>query len=349
MRVDALAFRRWCLAQRLGAEQVAARLRLDPAILAAWERAWRKHYLRPAARVRPPETADRDTRNLIIAAFHLLGPGVGIPTLQQLFPFVARRELEDLARRYRFVYRKRRRAFHAVLLLATPGAVWAMDFTEAPLPIDGLYRYLLVVRDLATGTQLLAQPTREADGPVVRDALQALFLEHGAPLVLKSDNGSHFVNEEVDKLLARWGTLVLRSPPCTPSYNGACEAGIGGLKARAHEESARHGRPGEWTCDDVEAARLRANQTARPRGARGPVPADAWRTQSRLRRDAQRPHFARAVAQQRQEIIRQQAALGDQASAASIERIAVTHALVAHGHLHMRRRRVSLPIRQRQA
>src|SRR5437867_2443518 len=52
--------------------------------------------------------------------------------------------------------------------------------------------------------------------------------------------------------------------------------GIGGLKTRAHHESARNYRPGEWTCDDVEAARLMANQTGRPWGAAGLTPDQAW-------------------------------------------------------------------------
>jgi len=30
-----------------------------------------------------------------------------------------------------------------------PARVWAMDFTEPPAPINGLYRYLFAVRDLA--------------------------------------------------------------------------------------------------------------------------------------------------------------------------------------------------------
>src|SRR5205085_6405858 len=100
---------------------------------------------------RPPSYADRDTRNLVIAAFHLLGPGLGLPTLQQLFPALARRDLEELVRRYRFVYRKRRRSFCHTLRWTTPGAVWAIDFTEAPLPIDNEYSYILAVRDLASG------------------------------------------------------------------------------------------------------------------------------------------------------------------------------------------------------
>jgi hypothetical protein len=49
------------------------------------------------------------------------------------------------------------------------------------------------------------------------------------------------------------------SPGCRAIMAG-CEAGIGGLQTRAHCEAARRDRPGEWTCDDVLAAQLSANQ-----------------------------------------------------------------------------------------
>jgi hypothetical protein len=55
-----------------------------------------------------------------------------------------------------------------------------------------------------------------------------------------------------------------------------CEAGIGGLQTRAHCEAARHDRPGEWTCDDVLAAQLSANQTHRPNGYAEPTPDETW-------------------------------------------------------------------------
>src|SRR3990172_13252124 len=59
------------------------------------------------------------------------------------------------------------------------------------------------------------------------------------------------------RTLAYWEQVAsLFSPPCTPGYNGACEAGIGSLKTHAHHHAARHGRPREGACDDVETARL---------------------------------------------------------------------------------------------
>jgi transposase InsO family protein len=304
-------------------------------------------------RGRPARRADRDTRNLVIIAMHILGPGVGVPTLRNLFPDVPRGELRDLAHRYRTVCRRRRRGLRHTLRWTTPGTVWAMDFTEAPLPIDGEYPYILLVRDLASGQVLAALPAREASAATVCSVLVWLFMVHGAPLVLKSDNGSHFANEDVARLLARWSTIALLSPPGTPAYNGACEAGIGGLKTRAHEQSTRHDRPGQWTCDDIETARLMANETARPWGLAAPTPADAWHLRGSIDA-ADRDVFAAAVARLRS-LVRSELYPDDPAPSlgrlaqAQVERIAVTRALIEGDYLQLRRRRFTLSITQRAA
>ena len=47
--------------------------------------------------------------------------------------------------------------------LAHGGTVWAVDFAQAPQPIDGVYPYLLAVRDLASSKQLLWLPVEHAD------------------------------------------------------------------------------------------------------------------------------------------------------------------------------------------
>ena len=60
----------------------------------------------------------------------------------------------------------------------------------------------------------------------------AVFAEHGPPLVLKSDNGSHFTGGNFPDLLAAHRVEHLLSPPYWPRYNGAVEAGIHALKDR---------------------------------------------------------------------------------------------------------------------
>src|SRR5262249_45375462 len=198
------------------------------------------------------------------------------PTLIELFPEASRGELVELQRRYRDVYRWQRRGLVHVLRWTTPGRVWSGDFSEVPEPIDGVWDHLLAVRDLGASDQLEALPAEAQDGQTARDVLETQFRRHGAPLVMKLDNGSAFIARETKALCNRWGVLILYSPPRTPSFNGSIEAGIGGGKGRAHWESARHGRPGQWTCDDIEAARLTGNDTGRPRGTPGPSPDQLW-------------------------------------------------------------------------
>lgn len=349
IRKSAVAFARWLV--RVGVGTVAdasRRAGLEAATLAGWMRDWRDSRLEPELRGRKMERPDPALRNIITALFQLAGPGVSVPVLQEMFPDVARRELEDLQRRYQSAFRRRGAVLIHALRWTRVGAVWAMDFTEPLVPVDGIYPWILVVRDLASGLQLWVQPVRDMTGRTARDALRLLFAAYGAPLVIKSDNGSAFIDEETRSLLARHKILQLLSPPGLPSYNGSCEAGVGSVKTRAHEESARHDHPGEWNCDDVEAARLMANQTARPWGLYEPTPDDAWDNRLALR-DDEREALLAEVERFRPESRAQLGYLPNIELSIkqedAINRLAIARALVARGILKFRRRRVSPPIK----
>jgi transposase InsO family protein len=142
--------------------------------------------------------------------------------------------------------------------------------------IDGIAPYLLAVRDLASGHRLLWLPAAAATAAVTMAALTPLFLVYGAPLVLKTDNGSAFSADALRALLTRWQVLPLFSPPGTPSYNGSIEASIGALKTRTERHAAAAGHPGVWTSADVEAARQEANTTARRKRLQGRTPEAVW-------------------------------------------------------------------------
>ncbi len=159
--------------------------------------------LRP--RGRPIEDLDRETRHGILSVFSLMGPHATLTALRDLFPAVARGALENLLERCRRVYRRRSRWLVHTLRWARPGSVWAMDFTEPPSPIEGEYRYLLLIRDLASGRQLLALPCHAESAAVAIIALRSLFRFCGRPLVLKMDNGSAFIAAELRALLEEHG------------------------------------------------------------------------------------------------------------------------------------------------
>ncbi len=300
---------------------------------------------------RPAARSTAAQRNQVIDYLDLYGPGLGLPPLRDAFPEMTRAELEDLLLRYRRVWRLRHRQPLHVLEWTTPGAVWAMDFAEAPSIIDGIGKYLLAVRDLASGRQLLWHPLREATAAATAEALAPLFVIHGPPLVMKNDNGSPFTAPPVAALLHGFGVTQLFSPPYTPSYNGSIEAGIGSLKARTEAHSARHGRLGQWTCDDVAAARLEANAYARPRGPYGLTPDESWATRPSIARE-QRVSFHHAVEDQRC-TVRTELQLSDgvlpEAQQRELDRAAIGQALVGLGFLTFSRRSIPPPLPRRKA
>jgi transposase InsO family protein len=225
----------------------------------------------------------------------------------------------------------------------------AWTFTETPCLIDGLGAYLCAVRDLGSGQQLLWLPVPAATAEVAVAALRGLFVGHGAPLVLKTDNGSAFGAQATLDLLAEHDVIPLFSPPCTPRYNGAIEAGIGSLKTRTETHATRHGRPAAWTTDDLALAQAEANATARPHGPTGPTPDQAW-TGRRPLTPTERQSFQTTVARRRTEARTEQQMPPDgplpTASARTLDRRAIRRALVEHGYLLFRRRRITPPFRK---
>jgi len=332
------------------AGELARRLGVAPRTLTLWKQRWRDDRLKAQARGRPVEPVDRELVRRINTTLHQLGPFEGLPVLMSLFPDVPRAELETRLRRYRAEFVTANHVVVHALKWQRAGAVWAMDFAEPPRPIDGRYRYILSVRDLSSGTSLLWLPLERKTGRAVHDALVSLFLRYGVPLVLKADNDRAFKIEELRELLAACRVVFLFSPPYTPQYNGACEAGIGTLKTYAHHEAARNDRPGEWTCDDVEAARLRANTLTRPRGLRGPTPDQIWQQRTKVS-SGERRSFHEQLDRKREQCLEEarkekQDELNE-TDRASIERRAIAATLIACGFLLARKRRISPPIKSK--
>ncbi len=259
-----------------------------------------------------------------------------------------RAAIENLLRRDRKMSARRRRRMVRSLIWSQPGAVWAMDSMQAPAPVDGRYPRILAVRDLASGMMLQALPVEHASAWTTARALEARFRQHGAPLVLKSDNGGHVKGWEVAEVLRAHGVLALLTPVALPEHHGAMEAGIGSLATRAHHHGARHGRPGHWTCDDVEGARREANATRRSRTLVGSTPNEAWASRSSLTPE-DRATFTTVKARM-DEVVRLEQGYFlslelDEKTQGALERMAVVHSLMECGYLHIRRSRIPLPQR----
>jgi transposase InsO family protein len=350
VRLQALDFRQFAAAQGLTRGAAAAWLGISERTLRQWETEWRLHGLGAERRGRPLLRSSRDQRQEVLAWLADVGPGIGLPSLQGHFPELPRAELQDLLRRYRQVWQARHERYQHVLHWQQPGTVWAMDFGEAPAPIDGRSPYLLAVRDLASGQQLLWEPVADMTTETTLDWLTLLWTIHGAPLVLKSDNGSAFRAADTQQHLQRWGVVPLFSPPGRPAYNGACETSIGALKQRTAYQATRAGRPGLWTSADVAAARQQANELTRPWGARGSSPEQVWNNRRPIR-SSDRQSFQTTVQYLEQEQreaggIPMDASL-DHYQQAAVNREAIRRALVAHGLLVFTRRRIPTPIPRR--
>jgi len=219
-----------------------------------------------------------------------------------------------------------------------------MDHTEPPCAIDGRWRHILAVRDLASRMQLGWLPVAAEDAQETCHALESLFRRHGPPLVLKSDNGSAFIDDDTERLLDRWDVFPLFSPPRTPQYNGSCEAGNGAMKTRTEHQAILGVEPGQWTAAGLQAAQEIANHIHRPWGHRGSTPAAVWHQRERITAQ-QREAFHRAVHDHREQA---RAELGyteneprNRKTRARVDRLAISRACVECGLLTFTRRSIT--------
>jgi transposase InsO family protein len=320
-----------------GVWNVATRLGLNPRTVAQWLARWERNRLRIAAQGPKPAAVDEVTRASIETCLWLLGANTGVPTLEAAFPGIPRRQLAGIAASWRRRAIEGRTVITHALKWGTTGAVWAIDFTQPPRPVDGLFPSVLVVRDVASGYRLAARPMPSADASHVQDLLIELFAEHGPPYVLKFDNGSCFCNSTIENLLRQNGVISLVSPPGYPQYNGAIEAGIGSLKTFTGHLAAGRGHPGYWTSDVLEGARVLANALCRTWGRKSPTAAWSW---------SQRQDLTETNRKELKEMIEERDRTLETriADPATRRRVAVSHSLQALKHLTIKRRRLSLVI-----
>jgi putative transposase len=350
VRRQCVQFRIVTAEQGLTRAEAAEWLGLLPRTLRQWEDLYGEDGLQAVPRGRPVARSPVAVRQEVLAAIREVGPRIGVPALREHFPLLKRAELVDLLVRSRRVYRQRQRQALRVLHWRRPGSVWAIDFSEAPCDIEGEYRYLLAVRDLASKYTLMWRPVVEMTAEVTVAALRELFEAEGAPVLLKADNGPAFHAEATTGFLAAIQVQMLFSPAYTPRYNGAIEAGIGSLKTRTHRRAALDGRTA-WTCDDVEAARLEANTLAHPFGESSPTPDELWRQRHRVP-DEERRRFDETLTAKVAELECEQASAmeGENSSTtkAKRQREAISRALVDLGYLEYTTRRILPTIAQLQ-
>lgn len=251
-------------------------------------------------------------------------------------------ELDDLRRRAGRVARWRRDRYRGRLIWKRIGAVWAIDFTEPSECIAGTDRWILAIRDLASGYQLVWSSWTEATAEHVVQVLGAMFVEHGPPLVLKSDNGCQFIAQVTLALLVEWSVAPLFNPPRRPAYNGGLERTHPTLKAYTAAAALAHGRPAAPQREDLAIGRANANRFTRRLGRKSPTADELWRGRPPIGDDLRRAFQTTLQAQR----VQARAARGLGADAplghyqqAAVDRDAVRDALLAHDLLEIKPRR----------
>jgi transposase InsO family protein len=145
---------------------------------------------------------------------------------------ISRRDFHDLLEETRREALRERQTDTRRIEWRLPGAVWSVDPTELVFVRDSVRQKLplLPVLDLASRFKLPPLIDVRLTGEVVAARLDELFRRHGAPLVLKRDNGSNLNSEAVNEVLSRWLVIPLNSPPYYPPYNGGIERAQRDLK-----------------------------------------------------------------------------------------------------------------------
>ena len=148
------------------------------------------------------------------------------------------------------------------------GHVWSYDFV-ASRTHDGRALKLLTVLDEHTRECLAIVVARKIRSHDVLEVLADLFVRHGPPEYLRSDNGPEFTAELVRRWLGRVGVEMLFIEPGSPWENGYNESFNGKLRDELLN--------GEIFCSLAEAAVLveqwrREYNTVRPHSACGGFP-----------------------------------------------------------------------------
>jgi len=273
VRRHVVAFDRWSGGLGLGHAEAAHCLGMAPGSLAFWAHRWRRQRLPARPLGRPCRRSDPRVRNEAIGLMHCVGLEINMAAVQASFPAMARREVQNLHARFRHHCGQEGQRLLHVLHWHRPGAVWATDHVEPARPIDGRWPYLLAVRDLGERRPacLAAGAGRDVGlddrGPPV--AVAGTWATAGAEVRQRIGlrGPAHAWS-----FLERWQVLPLFSPPYTPEYNGACEAGHDAMKL-AYEHARGPGGPRGL----LDGRRLRSGASHGQRAAlpAWPVPADA--------------------------------------------------------------------------
>jgi transposase InsO family protein len=203
---------------------------------------------RPRRRGRKPSLLSAGQRLQIMQLLRE-HPAWGLPRLRQAIRDLPRNAAAVFVRSFQRTVRRHRRRRWRRLVWHVPGAVWAIDGTWMDQAVDGRSRRALIAVELHDRKVLAleAVPGERAASAVA--LLRRLIDRHGAPLVLKADNGSAFTAACLAQLCRGHGIVLMHSPVRRPRWNGTCEVSGRWAKARASAAASARGSPTLSQCD----------------------------------------------------------------------------------------------------
>jgi len=107
-----------------------------------------------------------------------------------------------------------------------PGDVWTYDFVF-DTTIDGATLKMMPVIDEYTRECLAILVKRKINSETVVREMENLFLKHGAPNAIRSDNGGEYIAELLQTQFKEKGVQTLHIAPGSPWENGFSESFIG--------------------------------------------------------------------------------------------------------------------------
>lgn len=176
-----------------------------------------------------PETA-RTLKNDVAALRHGRQRTQGTGALyQRVRPHLSRRAFNLLVRHHRDELNRQKRndLTRIEWEQKASGTVWAMD------PAQMKDRCYNLVTDLPSRFRFELTTKSELPAHSIAGQLTTLFEHHGAPLILKRDNGSNLCAADVNDVLDAFGVIALNSPLHYPRFNGSIERAQRELKAAA--------------------------------------------------------------------------------------------------------------------
>ena len=131
-------------------------------------------------------------------------------------------------------HKKRKRLYHKDssdirLRPQYPGHIWSVDFVQDKLSRGRSYKMLTVLDEYTREALCVTAKPRMGHAEVL-EALYPLFLKHGKPEYIRSDNGSEFIARDLQSWLKKVGIKPIQIYPGSPLENGYNEHFNGTLR-----------------------------------------------------------------------------------------------------------------------